>query len=176
MPINADHPTKAMVGCRMRRDEPPRNQGLRMKTQNSIRHFLLIACSAFWLAGCSTPATRIKADPEAYNRLTPEQQTLVRAGQIGLGFDFEAVKLALGDPDRVTSRTSADGETVVWHYLSYEASGRILFTGYYHTARGWWGGAAYPYYLDYPDRRVRDRFSVQFRNGRASAITQERSN
>jgi hypothetical protein len=176
MPINADHPTKAMVGCRMRRDEPPRNQGLRMKTQNSIRHFLLIACSAFWLAGCSTPATRIKADPEAYNRLTPEQQTLVRAGQIGLGFDFEAVKLALGDPDRVTSRTSADGETVVWHYLSYEASGRMLFTGYYHTARGWWGGAAYPYYLDYPDRRVRDRFSVQFRNGRVSAITQERSN
>ena len=147
-----------------------------MKTRNRIRPLLIIACSALWLGGCSTPATRIKADPEAYNRLTTEQQALVRAGQIGLGFDSEAVKLALGDPDRITTRTAADGETMVWHYLSYEVSGRILFTGHYHTARGWWGGAAYPYYLDFPDRRVRDRFSVQFKNGRVSAITQDQAN
>ena len=147
-----------------------------MKTDNRIRHLLIIACSALWLAGCSTPATRIKADPEAYNRLTSEQQALVRAGQIGLGFDSDAVKLALGEPDRVTTRTAADGETVVWHYLRYEAGGRVLFTGFYHTGRGWWGGAAYPYYLDFPDRRVRDRFSVQFKGGRVSAITQEQSN
>jgi hypothetical protein len=146
-----------------------------MKTQQ-LRNILIAVLSALWLVGCSTPATRIKADPETYARLTAEQQALVRAGQIGLGFDFDAVKLALGDPNRVSTRTDADGETVTWHYLTYEANGRMLFTGYYHVGRGWWGGAAYPYYLDFPDRQVRDRFSVQFKGGRVAAIMQDLTN
>lgn len=135
---------------------------------------LLVIIGALGLTGCATPESRIKANPEVYARLTPEQQALVRAGQVGLGFGFDAVKLALGDPDRVTTRTDADGETVVWHYLAYEADGRMLYTGYYHSSRAWWGGPAYAYYLDYPHRHVRDRFRVQFRNGRVSAITEER--
>ena len=144
-----------------------------MKTKPLFRVCLAAALGVLCFGGCSTPATRIKADPEAYARLTPEQQSLVRAGQIALGFDYDAVKLALGDPDRVTTRTDADGETVVWHYLTYESEGRMLFTGYYHTRRGWWGGAAFPYYLDYPNRHVRDRFRVQFKNGKVTTITQE---
>ena len=127
------------------------------------------------VAACSTPATRIRAHPEAFARLGAQEQALVKAGQIALGFDFDTVKLALGEPDRITRRTTADGETVVWHYLAYEAEGRMLFTGHYHTARGWWGGPAYPYYLDFPNRRVRDRFSVQFQHGRVSAITEDRA-
>lgn len=144
-----------------------------MKTHTLSRLMFCAALSTFWLAGCSTPATRIRANPEVFAQLSPEQQSLVKAGQVGLGFSFDAVKLALGDPDRIATRTDADGETVTWHYLTYEANGRMLYTGYFHTARGWWGGAMYPYYLDYPNRRVRDRFSVQFKNGRVSAITQD---
>lgn len=144
-----------------------------MNTKHLFRILFVTALSAFGLLGCSTPATRIKANPEAFAQLTPEQQTLVKAGQVALGFGFDAVKLALGDPDRVGTRIDADGETITWHYLTYEADGRMLFTGYYHTGRGWWGGARYPYYLDYPNRRVRDRFTVQFKGGRVSAITQE---
>ena len=139
---------------------------------------LLTACAMLMLvlAGCSTPASRIKANPEAFNRLTLQQQALVQAGQIALGFDVEAVKLALGDPDRIAKRIDADGETEIWHYLTYESGGRILFTGYYHTGRRWWGwGAAYPYYLDFPDRRVRDRFRVEYSRGQVTAITQDQS-
>ena len=144
-----------------------------MKTNQVFQALLIAAVGTFWMTGCSTHATRIHANPEIYARLAPEQQALVRAGQVALGFDFDAVKLALGDPDRVTTRTDADGQTVVWHYLTYEAGGRALYTGYYHTARGWWGGARYPYYMDFPDRRVRDRFSVQFKSGKVAAITQD---
>ena len=134
------------------------------------------ALTALCLSGCSTPATRIKANPDVFARLTPQQQALVQAGQVALGFDFETVKLALGDPDRVVVRTDADGETVVWHYVSYEADGRILFTGHYHTARRWWGwGTSYAYYLDYPNRRVRDRFRVEFKRGLVSSITEDHS-
>lgn len=128
---------------------------------------------ALFLAACATPESRIRANPEVFARLTPDQQAMVRAGHIGLGFDFEAVTLALGDPDRTTVRTDADGETVVWHYQSYDADGHVLFRGYYHAGRGWWGGAAYPYYLDYPNQHVRDRFRVQFHAGRVVAIAQE---
>ena len=149
-----------------------------MKTCKIYTVGLLALCAVglVWLAGCSTPATRIKANPEVFARLTPQQQALVQAGQITLGFDQDAVKLALGDPDRVAVRTDADGETTIWHYVTYEANGQILFTGYYHTGRHWWGwGAAYPYYLDYPDRHVRDRFRVEFKRGLVSAITADRS-
>lgn len=129
------------------------------------------------VAGCSTPATRIRANPEAFARLTAQQQTLVQAGQIALGFDREAVMLALGEPGRVTVRTEAERETIVWHYLTYEADGRILFTGHYHTSRRWWGwGPGYPYYLDFPNRVVRDRFQVEFTLGKVTAITEERTN
>ena len=147
-----------------------------MKTK-IVRRFVAAAVAAFWLAGCATPGARIKANPEAFARLTPQKQALVQAGQVTLGFDAEAVKLALGDPDRIAVRTDADGEKTIWHYVTYEADGRPLFTGYYHTGRHWWGwGAAYPYYLDYPNRRVRDRFSVEFRGGRVAAITESHSN
>lgn len=144
-----------------------------MKTRYQVLWLVLVALGALWLAGCSTPASRIKANPEAFQRLTPQQQALVKAGQVGLGFDFEAVKLALGDPDRVTTRTDTDGTTTIWHYLTYEADGRLLYTGYYHSWRGRWGWPGYPYYLDYPYRQVRDRFRVEFQDGQVTAITQD---
>jgi len=135
---------------------------------------LAVACVLVLFTGCSTPATRIQANPEAFARLSPQHQALVQAGQIALGFDEEAVKLALGDPDRRSRRVDADGETAIWHYVSYHHEGRILFTGYYHTSRRWWGwGPPYPYYLDYPAREVRDRFRVEFRGGRVAAISEE---
>lgn len=135
---------------------------------------LLIAGALNVLTGCSTPATRIRANPEAFARLSAQHQVLVQTGQVALGFDEDAVKLALGDPDRRSRRVEADGETAIWHYTSYHYEGRMLFTGYYHTRRPWWGlGVAYPYYLDYPDREVRDRFQVEFRNGRVVAITED---
>ncbi|HLP25300.1 MAG TPA: hypothetical protein VK477_06465 [Acidobacteriota bacterium] len=150
---------------------------MKMMLPISWTRILLVAAStsALWLCGCATPETRIKANPEAFARLTPAQQALVKAGSVALGFDMEAVRLALGDPDRVITRTDAEGERQIWHYCTYEANGQVLFTGYYHTGRNWWGGGwAYPYYMNYPDRTVRDRFRIEFTTtGKVAAITQE---
>lgn len=147
---------------------------------------LLGALGAFALAGCSTPASRIQGNPAAFARLNPQQQALVKAGQVAIGMDMDAVKLALGDPDRVTLRTDARGQVQIWHYVSYEDNGVILYTGYYH--RGWgrhggwggwggWGGGwgwPYPYYMDYPNRTVHDRFRVEFGpNNLVDSITEE---
>jgi hypothetical protein len=142
-----------------------------MKTKLAIVIFAA-ALAAGGLTGCSTTSTRIRHNPEIFAQLPPDQQAMVKAGQVGLGFNMSAVRLALGDPDRVTTTTSNDGLTTVWHYASYEADGHMLYTGFYHARRGWWG-PAYPYYLDYPNRYVHDRFRVQFRGDRVSAVTAE---
>jgi hypothetical protein len=124
------------------------------------------------MAGCSTPESRIAKQPELFNRLTPEQQQMIREGRVGVGFDMEMVKLALGDPDRVRERTDANGRTEIWSYVSYEANdGMLLYRGWYH--RGW-GSPYYPYYLNVPGRRERSRDEVVFRDGRVISIDQER--
>jgi hypothetical protein len=139
--------------------------------------FLGAASLGLVLAGCSTPQSRIDANPAAFNSLPPQQQALVKAGQVGIGMSMEAVKLSLGDPDRVTSRTDAQGQEQVWHYVQYESGGVYLYTGYYHRWRhggwgGWWG-PGYPWYMDYPNRSVYDRISVEFRNGQVVAINKD---
>jgi hypothetical protein len=123
-------------------------------------------------AGCSTPESRIAKQPEVFNRLTPEQQQMIREGRVGVGFDMEMVKLALGDPDRIRERTDANGRSEIWSYVSYESTdGMLLYRGWYH--RGW-GSPYYPYYLDVSSRRERSHDEVVFREGRVVSVEQER--
>jgi outer membrane protein assembly factor BamE (lipoprotein component of BamABCDE complex) len=150
--------------------------------KNAQTYFLLAAAlGTAWLAGCTTPESRINAQPQVFAQLTPAQQSLVKNGQVALGFSMDAVKLALGDPDHITVRTDASGQAQIWHYVTYEtAEGVILYGGYYHRHGygwgGWWGGDypyGYPYYLDYPDRRVHERFLIVFKDSKVVSIEQD---
>ncbi|HEV8072954.1 MAG TPA: hypothetical protein VGP21_02390 [Opitutaceae bacterium] len=139
-----------------------------MKT---LPQLILVFAGLVLCAGCSTPDARIKEDPEAFNRCTPQQQELIKQGRIAIGFDQEMVRLALGDPDRSTTRTDASGQSEVWHYVTYETDdGVLLYTGYYHHFRG---PVFYPYYLDYPARREHDRFKVDFKDGKVVSIEED---
>jgi outer membrane protein assembly factor BamE (lipoprotein component of BamABCDE complex) len=150
-------------------------------TVNTIKHFSLasVAVCACLLAACSTPQSRINNSPEVFARLNPDQQALVKAGQIAPGFDMDSVKLALGDPDHVTVRTDAAGPHEVWHYVTYEDNqGVVIYAGYYHRYRGW-GGPFFlggnPYYNGYP-ARIHDRVRVEFDvTNHVKAIEQEKS-
>lgn len=134
--------------------------------------FFSLFAGLMLLTACNTPESRIAKQPELFNRLTPEQQQMVKEGRVGIGFDADMVKLALGDPDRIRERVDANGRSEVWLYINYEASdGAILYRGWYH--RGW-GGPFYPYYLDVPARRERSRDEVVFRDGRVVSVEQER--
>jgi outer membrane protein assembly factor BamE (lipoprotein component of BamABCDE complex) len=148
-----------------------------MKTSRIFALASVALCAAL-LAGCNTPESRIRNSPQVFDRLNPDEQALVKAGQIAVGFTPEAVKLALGDPDRIVTNTDATGQHDVWHYVTYEDyQGVVIYTGYYHRYRGWggpyfWGGA--PYYNGYP-ARVHDRIRVVFgTNGLVSSIQQEK--
>ncbi len=148
-----------------------------MKT---TRNFLLMsaALAAALLGGCTTPESRIKDSPAVFARLNPDQQALVKAGQIAPGFDMDAVKLALGDPDRILVETNASGSHEIWRYVTYEDyRGTIIFDGYYHRYWGWggpyfWGGG--PYYNGYP-ARVHERIRVVFdATGHVALIQQDK--
>ena len=131
------------------------------------------------LAGCSsTPQWRISENPGAFSRLAPEQQQLVREGKIALGFDAEAVKLALGEPDRIRERTDAEGARVIWSYMiGDEGNDQMFYEGgfgpHYSYASPGYGFYAVPYYAApyysypaFPHSRGYERFRVVFRNGK----------
>jgi len=144
--------------------------------------FFAAAMAAVLLAGCSTPASRIRSSPDAFARLNPDEQALVKAGRIAVGFDMEAVTLALGAPDRKVTYTSAGGRFEVWHYIEYQDYDGMIYVGPYRRFWGWrgmygWGPGPYglpPYYYGYPGQ-VYDRIRVTFdRNGRVESIQEEK--
>jgi hypothetical protein len=126
------------------------------------------------LAGCSTPQTRIQKNPELFSSLSAEDQQTIKEGRVALGFTAEMTKLALGDPDRVTTRTDSGGTSEVWRYTTYESDdGMYLFRGYYHRYYTY-GDPFFPYYLNYSSRRERDYLKITFTDGRISSIEQDR--
>ena len=130
----------------------------------------LIACAALVVvAGCSTPQARIKQSPEAYAKLSATDQQLIREGKVAVGFTPEMVRLALGEPDRVFTRTDASGVNEAWSYTTYETDdGVLLYRGFYH--RDWYDPLYHPYYMSSSSRRTREYFKVVFTGGRVSLI------
>jgi hypothetical protein len=68
------------------------------------------------LAGCSTVDSRIAKNREVFNTWPAAVQDKVVLGQIDIGFTPDQVRVALGEPDRVFTRTTGDGTSQVWSY------------------------------------------------------------
>jgi len=133
-----------------------------------------LAGLALLLGACAaTPEERIRADPAAFARLPPDAQAMIRQGQVGIGFDEFEVKLAVGDPTRITERVDASGTSRVWRYVRYETDdGVALYTGFYQRYY-LPDPVGFPVYLDYPERRERETLRVIFQNGHVSAVERE---
>ena len=82
-----------------------------------IKVFLFVsALSLLPVVGCSTVDSRIAKNRSAFNSWPPAVQDKVVLGQIDIGFTADQVRVALGEPDRVFTRTTADGTSQVWSY------------------------------------------------------------
>ncbi len=134
------------------------------------RYLLLLGCllGLAVLAGCSTPQTRIRQNPELFNNLAPGDQELIKQGKVAVGFTPEMVKLAVGDPDRVYTRTDATGTNEAWVYTSYTSHGgtMVYYRGFYHRRHP----GMYAYFADYNDREVVERYRVTFKEGKVSSV------
>lgn len=125
-----------------------------MKTFSPFAAVLVLAAL---FAGCATPDTRIHRSPEVFARLTPAQQALVRQGKVAIGFDADAVRLAVGLPDRKWTRMDAAGTREVWSYSTWENDrGQPL------------------YHVSYPGLREHEYFKVIFGpDGKVVAIEED---
>lgn len=135
---------------------------------STLRNLAILAAVAL-LAGCASPQTRIAENRALYDSLPAESQELIQEGRVAVGFTPEMVMLALGDPDRVYSRTDASGKSESWAYTSYRlGDGHRIYSGYYHR----WYPMRYPYYLDFAfdDREVYERTKIVFKNGVVDSI------
>jgi hypothetical protein len=81
---------------------------------------------ALALAACSsTPQQRIAKNETQFAQYSPEVQQKIRDGQVDVGFTAPMVTLALGDPARKFTRSTADGTVEVWVYT--KSSPRFSF-------------------------------------------------
>lgn len=131
------------------------------------------ALLALLLAACaSTPASRIEKNPSAFAQLTPEQQEKVRAGQIAIGFDANATRLALGEPDRILQKTTAAGESEIWQYVDVYT----YPTGPCYGAFFRYGLPSYCFagYYGAPVQETKERMRVSFEGGKVVSIEKEK--
>lgn len=135
----------------------------------NTKKLLLLAIILGFCAGCTSPQIRIDRNRALYDSLPGESQALIQEGRVAVGFTPDMVKLALGEPDRVYSRTDESGTSESWAYTAYSlGDGRRIYSGYYHSWYSW----RYPYYLDYSfnDRDVYERTKVVFKDGAVASI------
>lgn len=133
-----------------------------------MRHLVLAALAAA-LAACSTPESRIRKNRAAYESWPPEVQALVKQGRVDVGFTAEQVRVALGKPDRVYTRKTADSVQEVWSYGRGGGGSTSLGIG---VGSGG-GGASYGFGVGvggpgyYPED---DRVRVVFESGRVASV------
>ena len=84
-----------------------------------LRHFIVLL-TLLAMMGCATPESRIRQNPQLFGSFPPDVQEKIRQGHIALGFNQDAVRMALGDPDRVFQRITTNHVADVWSYNSYD--------------------------------------------------------
>ena len=136
-----------------------------------FKTFCSFALAALLIAGCATtPQSRIERDPASFSALTPEQQQKVRDGNVGVGFDEAAVRLALGEPDRVIERESVDGSTQAWGY--YAIAPNAYGSAYCAPGFPFYGPS---YYCQAPiATQYEERTRVLFKDGKVVSVERAR--
>lgn len=109
-----------------------------MSSARPISRFLLfVVLSASLATGCaSTPARRIEQSQSIFDTYPAETQALIRAGRVDLGMDAEMVRMALGEPDEVSTEVSEEGGSLLWGYTKSRPNISLGLGGFGFGGRG----------------------------------------
>jgi hypothetical protein len=110
----------------------------------------VLGLSIIFLAGCSTPETRINENRASFDALPTKQQIAVQNGEITEGMSRDAVYLALGKPDRVVKGVEGNRTREYWVYTRLEPTmyhGFGMGVGSFprHYGYSWDYGPSYDY-------------------------------
>ena len=140
---------------------------------NKLISTLLLPAALQILAGCATPESRIKKNPEAFAALPSDVQESVRKGQISIGFTEDAVFLALGKPERRYTRQTEAGTTEVWSYVDYYTTPdrqRVEYRGRVRDSKGVSHTVYDTVWVDVDVRHDYEKLRVEMQDGKVRAI------
>jgi len=83
------------------------------------------------LSGCETTggvSSRIQEKSAAFAALTPEQQKLVRSGEIEIGFTSDMVYMALGPASKTEVKDSPDGPVTMLTFNKYYPTRNVMIS------------------------------------------------
>jgi PBP1b-binding outer membrane lipoprotein LpoB len=138
-----------------------------------LRNAALIFLGILFLAGCSTPESRIKDNPSLFASFPPDVQENVRKGLIDIGYTPGMVNIALGEPNRRYSRQTAEGMTEVWAYTAtYTTTERQRVDGPFRvrTRDGSYQTVTDSAWADVQQTHEYEKLRVEFKEGKVSAI------
>ncbi len=128
------------------------------------------AICLFLIACATTPERRIAKNPEVFESFPEAVQSNVRAGIIEIGYDQDMVRIALGEPDRISTRQREGERLEVWTYV-----------GVYHTSEtyrvrdfGRFSTMDQNIVVNRTRHNVYDRVRVEFLDGKVVAVEQVR--
>ncbi len=146
----------------------------------SIRNFATLCLAGLFLlaaTGCNTLDRRIQQNADFIATLDPEDQELIRAGKVGLGFTPEMVQIAWGKPDRRQTSITEKGQTGAWIYVTRGSryDGR-RFVGYerdtiYDRRSNTYRTYTRPVYVTTYRTIESESARVEFKDGVVTAIT-----
>jgi len=121
------------------------------------------------LAGCSSVSSRIERNRAEFETYPMAVREKIVAGQVDVGFTPEQVRMALGEPDRVSTRTTADGTSDVWSYRAKRSRFAVgvgvgVFSGGGSTRVGTGVG------VNTGNRHDDERMRVVFERGAVTAV------
>jgi len=143
------------------------------------KYLTLISClAALMLAGCNTVEDRIEEKATVFNALPAEAQSRIKQGLVDVGYTQDMVYIAMGEADRVTERSTGEGNETVWIYNNYyrEYQGS-QFMGYrravYYDPRIKAYRVYYqPVHADVYSDNVEEVARVVFKDGKVTSIEQ----
>ena len=134
---------------------------------NALRTPLILLLAAAALAACASAGSRIQDNQAAFDHYPPAVQEKIRAGQADIGYTQEMVRMALGEPDRKYSRTSAEGNSEVWAWRDSGPSFSFGVGGGSYGGGGFGGGGVG---VSTGGDQGDDKLRVVFVNGAVTSI------
>ncbi len=77
-------------------------------------NFLLSLFVLVLITACSSTSSRKDQYPPEFYDFTPTEQSIIRRGEIAVGFNEKKVRMALGNPDRIRKNTGRSEYS--WEY------------------------------------------------------------
>jgi hypothetical protein len=133
-----------------------------------MKTFLLVLTMSLLMlvASCASTESRVRRHQTEFEAWPADVQQKVKAGRVDVGFTPAMVRVALGDPERTFTRTTAQGAAEVWVYA--EQGPKFSFGIGMGSMRG---SSAVGGGVTVGDTfRDNEAMRVVFENGRVSAI------